>query len=88
MDAVLSTVLIELIRMAPAIIAAIAAAMALLASRRNTEKINDVHQLINSRLTELLDLTRASARAEGILEGKFIQNNEGVLNGKASRDKP
>lgn len=32
--------------------------------------IKDVHVLINSRLTQLLELTQKSSHAEGVLEGK------------------
>lgn len=51
--------------------------MALLAwreSRRNRkeskEDIKEVHVLINSRMTELLDVTGKSKKAEGVLEGR------------------
>ena len=34
----------------------------------NRGKISEVHQQINSRMTELLELTRKSSRAEGARE--------------------
>lgn len=33
-------------------------------------KLNTMHTQINSRMTELLDLTRKAARAEGFKEGQ------------------
>jgi hypothetical protein len=33
-------------------------------------KINQLHVLINSRLTELIEITRQAAKAEGIIEGR------------------
>jgi hypothetical protein len=32
--------------------------------------IKEVHLLINSRMTELLELTRLTARREGVIEGE------------------
>lgn len=34
------------------------------------ESIKEVHILINSRMTELLDVTGKSKKAEGVLEGR------------------
>lgn len=36
----------------------------------NRKDIREVHVLINSRLTQLLELTKKSSHAEGVLEGK------------------
>jgi hypothetical protein len=33
-------------------------------------KINQLHVLVNSRLTELLEVTRDAAKTEGIVEGR------------------
>lgn len=33
-------------------------------------KLNQVHNLVNSRMTELLDLTRMASKAEGIKQGQ------------------
>lgn len=40
-----------------------------LQSLKNTSAISEVHLLMNSRLSELLAVTRASAHAAGRLEG-------------------
>ena len=32
-------------------------------------QITRTHELVNSRMTELLELTRSSAKAQGVLEG-------------------
>jgi Co/Zn/Cd efflux system component len=39
--------------------------------KRNEAKIQDVHLSLDGRLQEFLELTRASSRAEGVLEGKM-----------------
>jgi uncharacterized membrane protein YhaH (DUF805 family) len=33
-------------------------------------EVRRVHQLVNSRMTELLELTRSTAKAAGVLEGE------------------
>lgn len=33
------------------------------------KKIDRTHELVNSRMSELLDLTRKASKAEGVLEG-------------------
>ena len=33
-------------------------------------KISQLHVMVNSRLTQLLEATRAAARSEGIVEGR------------------
>jgi len=43
---------------------------ALITTVRNGRKIADLHVLVNSRMTELLELTRRASKAEGILIGK------------------
>jgi hypothetical protein len=48
---------------APATIAAIAA---LVASLHNRSQITALHLAVNSRLTELLAISKAAARAEGV----------------------
>ena len=37
---------------------------------RNGTKIQDVHSQINSRMSELLELTRVSSKALGVKEGQ------------------
>ena len=39
-------------------------------------KVAQLKQHINSRMDELLDLTRASSRAEGVIEGRAQQKKE------------
>ena len=64
------------IAFAGAIPPTIMALAALIASWRNgrkvessTKKIEELHVLVNSRLTQLLELTAKSSRAEGVAEG-------------------
>lgn len=47
------------------IVTLIAAIMGLLKAGRAVAAVQEVHVLMNSRLTELLDVTRKSALAEG-----------------------
>jgi hypothetical protein len=54
----------------PQIVIAAAAVGALLTSIYNSTRIKQVHLLINSRLTELIDLTRISSLAEGLKQGR------------------
>lgn len=39
-------------------------------------KNRQTHKLINSRMTELLKLTRTAAKAEGVIEGVATQKEE------------
>jgi len=55
----------EQIRNWSQIIAAIAALLAALSSWHNGSKIETVHQLTNSRMSELLAAVQISSRAEG-----------------------
>jgi hypothetical protein len=59
--AVLETVLDRL----SSIVSAIAAVGAVIVSYLNFKKIQDVHVLINSRMTELLKVTGIASKAEG-----------------------
>jgi hypothetical protein len=61
-------VVVSLIGAVGAIIAALIAGFALVQTRAT-------HQLINSRMTELLDLTKTAARAEGKAEGEQAQRD-------------
>lgn len=49
---------------------ALAAVGALGVSIYNTTKIGEVHILMNSRLSELLELTQKASKAEGLKEGR------------------
>jgi hypothetical protein len=42
----------------------------LIQSRKNGDKTDGLHQQLNSRLTELLSITKTSSHAEGVIEGK------------------
>jgi len=59
--AVLETVLDKL----SSVVSAIAAVGAVIVSYLNFKKIQDVHVLINSRMTELLKVTGIASKAEG-----------------------
>jgi hypothetical protein len=52
------------------------AAAAVWTSHKNTEKIQEVHLSLNSRLTQLLIATRDSAHAAGKVEGQAKQKND------------
>lgn len=52
-----------------------AAVGALAVSIYNTTKINEVHVLMNSRLTELLELTKKASMAEGLKQGRDERSN-------------
>ena len=52
---------------------AIAAFGALGVSVYNSTQITSVHVLLNSRLTELLEITRKSSKAEGLKQGREEQ---------------
>lgn len=54
-------------------IVALCAAGALMVSLWNMRKIQELHIIVNSRLTELLKITAISARAEGHLQGLVEQ---------------
>jgi uncharacterized protein (DUF3084 family) len=38
--------------------------------RLSAQKLQDIHLEINSRMTQLLELTRTSSHAEGVRDGK------------------
>lgn len=54
----------------PQWVVALAAVGALAVSIYNSQQIGSVHVLINSRMTELLDLTQKASKAEGVKEQK------------------
>ncbi len=58
--------------------AAITALFAFLSSLVNRRKLNELHVIINSRLTEMLKTTGALGRSEGLAEGKALQTNPGT----------
>jgi len=51
------------------VIAALSALLAVLVSWRNAKKIQEVHVLINSRMSELLVSATRAARANGVVQG-------------------
>lgn len=54
----------------PTLVALVGLILGMRGNRENKAAIQEVHYLINSRMTELLDVSKASSRAEGVLEGK------------------
>jgi hypothetical protein len=48
---------------------AVASWMAYLKSKQNATAINDLHVIVNDRLTQLLAITAAAKHAEGVIEG-------------------
>lgn len=52
------------------VLIALSALVAAAISVYNSFKIQEVHMLVNSRLTELLEISRAASKAEGVLEGR------------------
>jgi len=71
----------------PAIIAAyyarkagLAALEAKAVAEDSIVKAVETHDLVNSRMSELLELTRSSARAEGVVEGLALPVPEGTTN--------
>lgn len=55
------------------LIVAVAALGGLGISLYNATQISGVHILINSRMSELLELTKSSSKAEGLKEGRAEQ---------------
>lgn len=51
-------------------LAAVVAACAFISSLLNRNRLQGLHRDVNSRLTELLNLTHASGKALGVIEGK------------------
>lgn len=54
----------------------LAAIAALVLGIRNGRKVSDLHVLVNSRLTELLDSSSSAARAQGKEEGRLVARAE------------
>jgi hypothetical protein len=54
----------------PGILAAVLGFINRVGIDRVTAKANETHLLVNSRMTELLELTRMASRAEGVKEEK------------------
>lgn len=70
MDDNTTTVLLALIAAIAAILSALIAAWAKLRADVAIAQGKTTHDLVNSRMTELLAITKSSAHAEGVLEGK------------------
>lgn len=67
MSTVVLTIVISIITAVPPTLAAIFAWMV---ARKNTRKIQEIHVSLNSRLSQLLDLTAASSHAQGVSDEK------------------
>jgi hypothetical protein len=66
-EATTRNIIIAIIAVFPTTLSSIAA---LITAVKTKKSVGDLHLLVNGRLTELLDLTAKSARAEGVLEEK------------------
>jgi len=62
-------VIIEIVRAVPVIISAFLSLVAAMLSFNNRKKIEDLHVAVNGRLSQLLELTAKSSKAEGKFEG-------------------
>ncbi len=54
----------------------LAAPVGMFASLRNGKKVAELHVLVNSRLTQLLNLTASSSRAEGKLAAENTERQK------------
>jgi hypothetical protein len=54
----------------------VTAVLSWMQSRKNGEKTDNLKHELNSRLTELLEVTRSSAHAAGKLEGEIAERNK------------
>ena len=61
----------ELITSIGAIVAAFGSVASILQGRRNSEKIQEVHLSINSRMDQLLESSKLAAHAAGVSEEKL-----------------
>jgi len=59
------------------LISAVAALGAVVVSAINSRKINAVHVDINSRMSQLLEVSGNAAHAEGVMQGRKDQRAEG-----------
>ncbi len=78
-DTSASTVILALIAGIPAILAAVGA---VITSIRNGRKIDQLHVIVNSRLTQLIDAMAAKGLSEVELAA-FRARTEGILQGAA-----
>lgn len=62
-----STIIVALIAAFPPTLVSV---LSLISSRKNSEKIQDIHLSINSRMDELLKASKAESRAEGREAGR------------------
>ena len=60
----------EWVTLIAAITAAVASVMASLKGYRNADKLAEVHQSLDGRLTQLVAVTKQAAKAEGKEEGR------------------
>jgi len=67
-----TTVLLALISAVSALVAAYIAYLAKRGADMAVAQAKTTHELVNSRMTELLALTKSSAHAEGVIEGTTI----------------
>jgi hypothetical protein len=74
-DDTIKNIIIAIIAVFPTTLSSIAA---LITAMKTKKSVGDLHLLVNGRLTELLELTARSARAEGVLDEKKV-NLEGRI---------
>jgi hypothetical protein len=65
-----TAIIISAIAIIPPIVPAVFAYLTLRSSKRNGDAIETVHIAINSRMDELLKVSKAEAKAEGVEEGR------------------
>lgn len=63
-------IIVALVAAVGSIVAASLSALAVVLASQSKAQSRETHLLINSRMTELLELTRSSARAQGVKEGR------------------
>lgn len=68
-------VLVALISAVASLATAIISALVLVQARSNGDQAKATHDLVNSRMTELLDASTGQARAEGVATGEQAQRD-------------
>jgi hypothetical protein len=68
-------VLIALISAGASLVTACISALVLMQSRRNGDQAKVTHELVNSRMSELLAAATGQAKAEGIASGEQAQRD-------------
>jgi hypothetical protein len=69
-------IIVSVIASIPGFIASIVGLLAWRSSRKNGEAVKEIHLLMNSRLDELLRVSKANSKAEGVVEGRAEQKGK------------